>query len=165
MDNHGGTQFLNVDLDIFGKVPLDPIVEAFGDEVLVLHVGKWGRRYSAHVELSASGAESAHQADRVVRQLARLVERLPRHARRIWNQADAREFNLGIEAAVKSGMFELRLKPETLAAVAKLDGRIVITVYSPLRVLSSVRKRTASQTDRLTRRRAAGSKRGDSRKL
>jgi hypothetical protein len=148
MDSKAGTRFLNVDLDIFAKVPLDAIVEAFGDDVIVLHAGRRGRRYSAHVELSHSGRESAQQADRVVRQLVRLVDRLPRRARRLWNQADAREFNLGIEAAARSRVFELRLHPATLEAVAKVDGRIVVTVYAPHRVLrvARTRKRRAAGT-------------------
>lgn len=141
MDSKAGTQFLNVDLDVFAKVPLNAMAEAFGDTVIVLHAGRRGRRYSAHLELSGSGGESAQQADRVVRQLVRLVERLPRHARRLWNQADAREFNLGIEAATKSRVFELRLQPGTLKAVANVDGRIVVTVYAPQRVLRAARTR------------------------
>lgn len=48
MEDEKRTQFLNVDLDIFSKVPLDRIVDAFGEKVFVLHAGKWGRRYSAH---------------------------------------------------------------------------------------------------------------------
>src|SRR5688572_9883805 len=107
-----GTQFLNVDLDIFSKAPLDPIAEAFGKKVSVLHVGKWGRRYSAHFELAGSGAETEKQADRLVRRLVALVKGLPRRARRLWDEADAKEFNLGIEAAVKSPLFELRIQPE-----------------------------------------------------
>ena len=44
------------------------------------------------------------------------------------------EFNVGIEAATKSRMFELRLEPDTLRAVAGVAGRIVITVYAPKRI-------------------------------
>ena len=137
-----GTQFLNVDLDIFSKAPLDPIVEAFGKKVCVLYVGKWGRRYSAHFELAGSGAETEKQADRLVRRLVALVKRLPRQARRLWNEADAKEFNLGIEATVKSPLFELRIQPETLDAVARVGGRIVITVYAPVRLSPGGQRRS-----------------------
>ena len=135
-ENDEGTQFLNVDLDMFSQVPLDPIVEAFGTKVFVLHVGKWGRRYSAHVELSDSGTDK--RADRLVRRLVGLVKKLPRRARSVWNEAESREFNLGIEAAARSRMFELRLEPETLKAVASVGGRIVITVYAPERLSPSL---------------------------
>jgi hypothetical protein len=137
-DNEG-TQFLNVDLDVFSKVPLDPIVDAFGKKVFVLHAGKWGRRYSAHFELTDSGR--GQQGDQLIRRFVELVKRLPRRARRLWNEADRREFNIGIEAAVRSQIFELRLQPRTLEAVARVGGRIVVTVYAPERVLRRARGR------------------------
>jgi hypothetical protein len=33
-----GTHFLNVDLEVFSRAPLDGLVAAFGDKVDVLHV-------------------------------------------------------------------------------------------------------------------------------
>ena len=139
MEIEEGTHFLNVDLDIFSRARLDPIVDAFGEKVFVLHVGKWGRRYGAHFELRGSGIQPAtasqtrvsKQADRLVQRFVGLVKQLPRPARQLWNNADSREFNVGIEAAARSRMFELRLEPKTLEAVATVDGRIVITVYAP----------------------------------
>jgi len=83
----------------------------------VLHSGRWGRRYSAHFELTGSGivrsgasqSGVSKEADRLIRRFVSLVEQLPRPARRLWNQADSREFNIGIEAAARSKMFEMRL--------------------------------------------------------
>lgn len=142
-DAEESTRFLNVDLDIFSRVPLDPIATAFGEKTVVLHVGKWGRRYSAHFELADSGyvpptasaATIVKQADRLIRRFVGLVERLPLPARRLWNQAHSREFNIGIEAAARSPLFEQRLEPGTIDAVARVNGRIVITVYAPERLL------------------------------
>jgi hypothetical protein len=58
MDEHEETSFLNVDLDVLSKTPLDGLVEAFGEKVDVLYVGKVGRRFfGAHVEVSGSGIE------------------------------------------------------------------------------------------------------------
>jgi len=48
------TRFLNVDLDIQSTSPLDSLVKAFGRRILVLHVGKEGRDYSAHLELATA---------------------------------------------------------------------------------------------------------------
>jgi hypothetical protein len=128
-----GTQFLNVDLDVFSKVPLDPIADAFGERVLVLHVGRRGRRFGAHFELNSYTRNP--QADRLIWRFVQLIRKLPRPARRLWNEADAREFNIGIEAAEKSPPFEMRLQPKTMAAVVSVHGRIVVTVYAPERVL------------------------------
>ena len=132
MTDEEGTTFLNVDLEIISRTPLDPLVQTFGRKVDVLHVGPWGRRYGAHVEVAGSGYRA--NADRLIRRLVSLVNALPRSARRLWDTAESREFNVGIEAAAKSRTFELRLEPETLMAVAGVAGRIVVTVYAPERI-------------------------------
>jgi len=123
------TGFLNVDLDIVSTKPLAPLVQAFGRKVDVLHTGRWGRRYGARLELAGSGHRG--NPDPLIRRLVALVESLPRASRRVWDGAQSREFNVGIEAVVASHPFELRLEPRTLAAVARVGGRIAITVYAP----------------------------------
>ena len=59
----------------------------------------------------------------------------------LWDRAQSREFNVGIEAAEKAPLFELRLEPSTLQAVASVSGRVVITVYAPERMLRSLPKK------------------------
>jgi hypothetical protein len=136
------THFIIVDLDIFSKRRLASLVEAMGRKVLVLHEGRWGSRYSANVELGNSWNQSA---DQEIRRLISLVRGLPSPARRIWNAAQAREFNVGIQAAQDSRTFELRLPPKTLEAVASIGGRIVITVYAPERLRTLPTRRTRKQ--------------------
>jgi len=147
MTEEEGTTFLNVDLEVISRTPLDPLVRAFGRKVDVLHVGPWGRRYGAHVEVAGSGYRG--NADSLIRRLVTLVKALPRNARRLWDTAQSRVFNVGIEAAAKSRTFELRLEPETLMAVAGVAGCIVITVYAPERTdeapTAPERSRTAKE--------------------
>jgi hypothetical protein len=147
MTEEEGTTFLNVDLEVISRTPLDPLVQAFGRKVDVLHVGPWGRRYGAHVEVAGSGYRG--NADSLIRRLATLIKALPQSARRLWDTAQSREFNVGIEAAAKSRTFELRLERETLMAVAGIAGRIVITVYAPERMheppTTPERKRVAQE--------------------
>jgi len=122
------TRFLNVDLDIWSLTSLDSLVEAFGKHVVVLAAGREGRRYGAHFELSIE----SDNADLLLRRFVKRIDRLPSSARRVWNQARSREFNLGIQAASKPHSFELGLQPETLAAVARVNARIGITVYGAM---------------------------------
>jgi hypothetical protein len=119
------TEFLNIDLDLWSKSPLEPLVKAFGRKVLILRVGKERREYSAHLEL----ASQSDNPDLVLRKFVRLVEALPRPARAIWNRARVREFNIGIQSAPKPYSFELTLKDATVRAVAGVNGRIGMTVY------------------------------------
>jgi hypothetical protein len=79
---------MNVDLDIVARVPLDDLVEAMGKRVFVLHIGKRGRKYEAHVELASS--HMGMPADRTIMNLVSIVKKLPPRYRRIWDSAKAR---------------------------------------------------------------------------
>ncbi|HEX9894385.1 MAG TPA: hypothetical protein VGA78_10700 [Gemmatimonadales bacterium] len=125
MRDYDETTFLNVDLDIYSRSRLEPLVEAFGEQVLVHYVGREGSRHSAHLAL----AESSDVADDMILSLVALVRSLPRSARQLWNRAQTREFNVGIQAGKRPYSHELRLEPQTLEAVARVRGRIVITTY------------------------------------
>ncbi|HEY7476085.1 MAG TPA: hypothetical protein VH679_13795 [Vicinamibacterales bacterium] len=125
------TTFLNVDLDIWSRQPLDPLVAAFGRRVVVLYCGKEGRRYGAHLELPPRGA-SKQRADRLIRGFAGLVRALPARARALWNQARVRDFNIGIQAAAAPHSYELPVDAKTLRAAAGVNARIVVTVYAPV---------------------------------
>lgn len=119
------TQFLNVDLDIWSRSPLESLVAALGRQVYALHVGKDGRRYVAHLELAAS----LTSPDRLIRRFVSLVERLPRSQRRLWDRSSVREFNVGIQAAATTAAYELRLAHPTVLAAANVNARIGMTVY------------------------------------
>jgi len=121
------TKFLNVDLDIFSKSRLEGLVSAFGDIVSVQYVGREGSRYSAHLEL---GLYFPKNADTGIKALAALVRRLPASARKIWKNAQTKDFNIGIQGGIKPFYCEFPLKAKTLGEVARLGARVVVTVYA-----------------------------------
>ena len=123
----GDTAFLNVDLDIWSRSPLDSLVAAFGRRVLVLHVGKERRRYGAHLELASSGSRAS--ADQIINRFVDLVRRLPRSARTLWNRAQIREFNVGIQAGARPYSYDMLLEPKTLNGMASVNARLGFTVY------------------------------------
>ncbi len=131
-DDDECTQLLNVDLDIVSDLPLDPLVDAFGDRVDVLHVGKWGQRYGARLEVGGSGYQD--EANKLIKRFVSLVESLPRNPRKLWDGARSREFNVGIEAANESPLFEWRVQPKTLEGVMRVRGSLIVTVYAPVRI-------------------------------
>ncbi len=135
------TSFLNVDLDVWSRSPLDALVEAFGKRVSVLHVGKEGRDYGAHLEL----AVDSDSPDRLLRGFVRQVQRLPRTGKLLWNRARAREFNVGIQGGARPYSFEFRLERETLLAVASVNARIGMTVYAAQSIPDRGRGATQSQ--------------------
>ena len=123
------THYVNVDLDVYAEVPLDGLVQALGDGVLVLHVGGGRSKYEAHVELASSHLDMS--ADDTILGLISVIRGLPRVHRQTWDTAKRREFNIGIEAGIEPHGFELRLQQRTLQAISDMRSGVVITVYAP----------------------------------
>lgn len=121
------TCFLNVDLDILSRRPLEPLVVALGRGIFIHHVGKEGRKHGAHVSLSSYG----QSADTLMRALVRRVERLKPAARQLWDGATSREFSIGIQAGLTPFSHDVQLRSDTLKGVARVGARIGITVYAP----------------------------------
>jgi hypothetical protein len=123
------TSFLNVDLDIQSKQPLDRLVTAFGERVRVLHVGKVARHFEAHIELARSGYQ--RNPNPLIRRFVELIATLPPSARQLWTSATLRQFNLGFQAGSKPPAYEVVLDPLTLESVWGMGAEVVITIYAP----------------------------------
>jgi hypothetical protein len=121
------THYLNVDLDIYAKCDLQPLVTALGKSVVVLYCGRMKRTHCAHLEL----ARDTKTADSTIRRFCTLLEGLPRVQRGVWNAAKIRAFNIGVQAGMQPHSSELILTAETVERAAKLGAQIVFTVYAP----------------------------------
>lgn len=122
------TSFITVDLDVFSRARLRFLAEALGNSVIVLYEGRWGSRYSANFELADSWQLTA---DQEIRRFVRLLEALPPGARRLWDRAQSRVFNIGVQAGVTPHAHELKIGARTVASVARLGGTIAVTTYAP----------------------------------
>ena len=122
-----GTTFRAVDFDVFSRRRLSALAEAFGDRVVVLYEGRWGSRYSAHFELHGWN----QTADQQIRGLVSLIRKLPIPARVLWNEAQLRVFNIGIQAGLHPHSHEVKLSATTVAQAAHVGAGLVITTYAP----------------------------------
>ena len=120
------THFRNVDLDIYSREDLQPLVDAFGKHVMDLYVGRVRRTYEARLEVAAV----ARNPEWTIRRFVTLIRKLPPRARRLWRDAKVREFNIGVQAGDTPNSWEFCLSPELLSDVAALGARIGFTVYS-----------------------------------
>ena len=127
--NRETTHFLNVDLDIHSKSNLQPLVTAMGKKVHVLFVGRIKRTYQVHLELWESGLSES--ADSVILGFCALIRALPKPAIELWKAAKARDFNIGVQAAMQPHSHEITLAAEAVRAIAEVNARIVLTVYAP----------------------------------
>lgn len=136
------TKFLNVDVDVYSSADLTPLAIAMEADISVLFVGKVGRRHELHFEISESTrrlkvTKSPFRSnpcdgnvDRIIQKIVSLIETLPPPARRLWDGAKARQFNVGIQAGRQPHCIEYPIQPETLRRVAKLKANIVTTIYA-----------------------------------
>jgi hypothetical protein len=125
INNYLATTFLNVDLDIYSRSDLQPLVAALSQKTFVLHAARYGRSHSADLEL----ARSPKTANGAIRIFAGLISGLPKRERRLWDMATARDFNIGVQAATQPHSYEIRLAHDTVETVSALKARIVVTVY------------------------------------
>ena len=121
------THFLNVDLDIYSRSDLQPLVERIGKSVAVLYVGRERRKYSAHLEL----AKDLRTADAAIRSFCRLISALPKTERALWDSATIRSFSIGIQSGPEPRALDFVVRSETLRVLSELDAQVVVTVYAP----------------------------------
>jgi hypothetical protein len=121
------THFLNVDLDIYSKHDLSPLVQCFGSKVLVLRAGRERRKYSAHLEI----AKLTKTPDSTIRAFCKLVEALSEQDRALWNTAIVRSFSIGIQAGAQPNPCDFRIQQKTVKAICDISAEIVLTIYPP----------------------------------
>lgn len=129
MRDDNTTEFINVDLDLASRSDLQTLLTALGRKVHVLFAGRVGRKYEAHLELSANLRN--HDADSVIRGFCKLIEAIPPTERQLWNGATQRDFSIGIQAGMEPHSADFAVSAGTVQRVAVLGARIVITVYRP----------------------------------
>lgn len=122
----GIAQFLNVDLDIYSRQDLQPMVDRLGRKVMVLYAGRERRRFSAHLEV----ARVTRTADSTIRAFCTMVGALPRAERELWDRATVRSFSVGVQAGTAAGCTDFAIGAETIQSVSELGAEIVFTVYS-----------------------------------
>lgn len=120
------THFLNVDLDLFSRRDLRPLVERLGGKVTVLYLGRERRQYSAHLEI----AGRTRTADSTIRAFCTMIEKLPKPERALWDMAAVRSFSIGIQAGTRPSCRDFTIRPRTVQAVSAVGAEIVITIYA-----------------------------------
>jgi hypothetical protein len=123
--DEGSTHFINVELDLWSRWPLDAFAEALPRRVSRHYVGCEGRIYGAHF-----GPGFPRTADSGIRMFLRVLRSLPRSAMKEWKRAHRREFNIGIQGGLRPHAPEFRVGADTLAAVSALNASLVVTVYA-----------------------------------
>ena len=124
-----GDGFLNVDLEVGAKRKPTALVEALGGKLHNLWAGRFKGLYRANYELAH--VKTLNPTETIL-ELVRIVRKLDRTAKKEWDAAPLRDFNVGVQAALEPYTFELAVEPRAVELVAEVGGQIGITVYAPL---------------------------------
>jgi hypothetical protein len=118
--------FLNVDLDIESKSPLDSVAQEFGDRVVVTFSGRMKGCHCLYLE----SAKTGRSQDAVLNALCLLVERLSESSRRVWDRANKKEFDLAYETRLSSERANrFNIRSETLRRITDLGATVAVTIY------------------------------------
>jgi hypothetical protein len=118
-------QYLNTDLELESASDLAPIVEAFGEDVVVLRHGIVRGNHRASFEIAGSHAGPNED----IKYFVALVEALPPSARALWNGCYSRVFDIGYRSGSGTPSYRSELRSNTIQALADLNATIVVTVY------------------------------------
>ena len=125
------SRFINVDLDVESKFPLDYFSAqmANGTEVTILHCGENGERgYLARLEC-AEGGDSC-EPDSVVNRFCDYLENLDDRARAEWDGSYLRSFDLGFEFIGGKGSYQCPIRTSTILRLSALGGALAISIYN-----------------------------------
>ena len=131
------TKFLNVDLRIYSKFDLQPLVSAMGENIVVLYVGRERRMFKAQLELAIGHPKSPESA---IRRYCELIRELPAEARELWDAAKSREFDVGIEAPGPMQYYWFSVAPTVIKAASEINAFITVTIYGPMKTARKPRK-------------------------
>ncbi len=153
MPTENAVRLLNIDLIIAGTFERKPLLQAIGDRVFVLHEDAVVGRHQRCLLLEV--AKPGLNIEATLACLVEWVQHLPRSARRSWDAAARRIFDIGIQAGLQPHETHWTIPPKLIGALAKVGGEVVVTVYGARRRYGTARRRP---TD-LPRRRSVPSAR------
>ena len=119
-------RYLNTDLDIESENDLTPIIEAFGEDVIVMHHGERHGLNIASFEISSY----YRSANETIEYFCDLVENLSENERKIWNSCCSRTLDIGYECGSCNQSYHSEIRPDTIKRVADIGARLVVTIYS-----------------------------------
>ena len=118
-------RFLNVDLEVSSRMDLKWLVEEFGGDATNLYCGPAQGHFLATFEVPGLGGDP----NALIGNFCHLVDNLPVEGRQAWDDAFLKVFDIGYESGSAPKSYQSELRPETVAAVARIGASLRITVY------------------------------------
>jgi hypothetical protein len=126
MSDSEAPRFLNVDLELVATFDLAPLLEQFASATFTLRDSVEDGRRTVWLELEVDPKDP----DDAIFRYAMLVESLPSHIRRLWDESEDRCLNVGIESGLTPHAGAFPISTEAIAKLAAIAARLEITLYS-----------------------------------
>lgn len=117
------TKFLNVDLDVEASQGIRTLLNSLVPNVLIMN--ETSTRASVELSREVAGPDDA------ITGFIALIEALPAEARLIWDGAEKRRMNVGIQAGAKPYSAEFALSKECIASLQRIGAEIVSPCTRP----------------------------------
>ena len=118
------TTFLNIDLDLESENDLQPLIDAWGEEIFVLGLdnddGIWRGSFETMED----------EAEKIIDKYYQLVTGLSPVLRELWDNTNQRIFDIGFEAGSELRIFQSHLSEQSIAKINSIGGRLTITIYA-----------------------------------
>jgi hypothetical protein len=133
--------FMNVALEIFSKSDLKPVAEAFGSNVTVFYLGKEFGLFKAYFY---PGWPQSNTPETGIFRYCKLIKKLPKKERKLWDSAKSRSFDLGFEGPKKGRYYWGAVGADAVHAAAEVGAQIAITIYGPMKIPEHPKKKRES---------------------
>lgn len=151
MHENVGPTFITVDLLVWSKANLGEFARALEAKASVLYAGKMNGKFLVSLEVSGRAPEDT------IRNFLNVVKPLRGRAKRLWQEAQERVFDVGFECGEKVALlyptkgskpgsgtlrqrgrvklvpYETSLTSALLREVAAVGGTIKVTIYPPMK--------------------------------
>ena len=124
MNALGMPEFLNVDLDLEGRIRFEELVMALGSKLLVLN--REGNRVTFELPVQPKTPETA------IRHYSRVIESLPRELQAAWRRCRTRRFDVGVRVGSSPQSAMIQVSNVAIASLARLGADLAFTVYVPV---------------------------------
>ena len=118
-------RYLNVDMLLRSRDDLTPIVNEFGEDVIVLTNDKHGEFHYAYFEIAGSHAGPNED----IEFFCSLIESLEEEAQRLWENSFYRIFDIGYESGTSNNSYSSDLRESVVKRVAAVNASIRVTIY------------------------------------
>jgi hypothetical protein len=136
MSEEKATHFLNVDLDVRAKSGLKKLIDAFAPRVFELGLESDDHKsfeinHTREEYFDANGTPKRPSIDETILAFYNAVLALPPSAMTIWENAESRSFDIGIQGGNHPRQPRFLVSKENIARLSEMEAELVITVYAP----------------------------------